>query len=184
MADTQAIDVKTRGLVFAVLAGWIKEKQGEDSFEDVARDLSPKTFDLLRSAQKGKWYLLEELTTLLEACGQKTDSPQNAWAEFGAYLCEVSLTTSFRGLIVFIDPVTLMKRMPLFWKRYFNAGDIRAEDVQPGKATLALAEPIGGEVITVMFTGWLRQALKMIGATGIEARGSDCCWQVSWEYKH
>jgi len=182
MAETQALNVGVRGLVFTIFADWLKAKQGEERFEEIKKGLQVESLELLASAQKGKWYPLQHLVALLEFCGQGTDSSQGSWLEFGSYLCEVSLTTSFKGLIVFIDPVTLMKRMPLFWRRYFNAGDMSVQKVSSGEALLVLGESVGRGVIPAVFEGWLKHALKMVGATGIEVQGSDCRWQLSWTW--
>jgi len=174
--------VKARGLLFQTMAGWIRKRHGFEPSEGLKHRLDAETLETLVSADKGGWYPLGRLVAALAACSELPASSPACFAEFGRYLCQVSLTTSFRGLIVFIDPVTLMKRMPLFWRRYFDAGLMRVEKVTDSGAVLSLAEPIHAPSVRRLFTGWIEHALEMVDAEDIKVSEEDCRWEVSWRW--
>jgi hypothetical protein len=180
-AAQEALGVKARGLVFTVLGDWLKEKHGEEGFAELIKGLSAEASELLSSARDGSKYPLQQLIAVLEAGARKSDSPHAYWAEFGSYLCKVSLATSFKGLIAYIDPVTLIKRMPSFWWRYFSAGDMQIEEVGRTKAVLSLGNPIGGEVISAMFTGWFDYALQKTDAAEVKVEAKGARWSISWQ---
>ncbi|MBD3285916.1 DUF2378 family protein [candidate division WOR-3 bacterium] len=178
-------NLKVRGLLFNILSDWYRDKYDCEVGEKFNKVLGPDTLGLLESAEKGSWYPAEHLMTVLKTCCQGREQKLKAaanLADYGRYLCEVSLTTSFRGLIVFIDPMTLMKRMPLFWRRYFSGVELKAERVSESNAVLILADELGEDLIPRMFAGWLNHALEMIGAEDINVAQGNRNWDVSWEW--
>ncbi|MBN2250689.1 MAG: hypothetical protein JW724_01265 [Candidatus Altiarchaeota archaeon] len=183
MAKTDiTTELKARGLLFKILTDWFSDRFGSEISKELKPDLDKETLDTLDSAEKGGWYPAERLIDTLTVCAQKPGASADCLSDFGSYLCHVSLTTSFRGLIVFIDPMTLMKRMPLFWRRYFNGVDLKAEQVSQADAVLSLEYDIGKGLIGKMFSGWLTQALEMIGANEIKVDEADFRWDVSWQW--
>lgn len=149
---------------------------------DLNETLSPETRELVLSAQKGGWYPLEQLLSALHAYATMYKPDEVRWGEFGVYLSDVSLMTSFRGLIVFIDPITLMKRIPLFWGRYFDGCDMNVDRVREKEAVLSLDLPFAADVISPLFSGWLRHALELVGADKIDIAGEGCRWKASWRW--
>lgn len=182
MAKTGVENLKARGLLFKTLAEWFHDRYGCDPKEKLETQLDAETLKILASAEKGGWYPANHLVDTLKACCQASGASSTWLPEFGGYLCQVSLTTSFRGLIVFIDPMTLMKRMPLFWRRYFNGIELRAERVNRSDTTLTIEEEIGEGLISKMFSGWLKYALEMIGADQIEVNQEKLGWDLSWQW--
>lgn len=172
--------VKSRGLLFTTIVQWLERNYSEELCNSIMESISPLALATLQSAEKSGWYPVEHLVEILRACPGKSDAVHRSCMDFGNYLCELSLSTSFKGLIVFIDPVTLIKRIPLFWDRYFDAGRMRADDVSNGKAMLRLEEPLGEETVTHLFSGWLEHALSMVGARNIEITGSQSHWKLTW----
>jgi len=178
-------DLKVRGLLFKTLSDWYRNNYDCEVGEKFAKVLEPETLGIMESAEKGGWYPAEHLMSVLKTCCEDKGKSKGASAnlsDYGRYLCQVSLTTSFRGLIVFIDPMTLMKRMPLFWRRYFSGIELHAESVSESNAELSLADEFGKELIPGMFAGWLNHALEMIGAEDIKVAQGERKWDVSWEW--
>ncbi len=173
-------EFKTRGLLFTTLAEWLENSYPEESRRAVKQSLSAGTLELLETASKGGWYPLKHLVEILRCCQAEKGKALRSCMDFGNYLCELSLSTSFKGLIVFIDPVTLVKRVPLFWERYFNAGRMRAEKVSEGQAVLSLEDPLDEDTVIKLFSGWLEHALTTVGARNVEINGTQSRWELSW----
>jgi len=182
MAPTQTLSVKTRGLVFAVLEDWLRDKLDDEEAAELRKSLPADTCEFLDAVKKGAWYPLERLLEALTVCAAHSGNPRDSWMDFGSYLCKVSLTTSFKGLIAYIDTVTFMRRLPIFFRRYFNGGDMRAEEVSGKQAVVSLQLPGGGEVLATVLAGWLRQALEMIGlqVVDIQTQEIPSRLRVSW----
>jgi hypothetical protein len=182
MAESGTRKVRARGLLFVTLGEWLSVTKGDEALGDLKDSLAPETKQLVISAQKGGWYPLEQLVSALRAYASKYRPDKVTWGEFGVFLSDVSLMTSFRGLIVFIDPVTLMKRIPLFWGRYFDGCDMNVENVREKEAVLSLDLPFETDVISPLFSGWLRHALELVGADKIGISGEGCRWKARWRW--
>lgn len=181
MAATQTVKVQVRGPVFTTFGEWFADVKGKNFYVEFKNRLPEEVSATLGEANRVKRYPLTHLLSLFEIAGEHFNVKE--LDEYGAYLCAFSLSTRFRDLAAYLDPETFIRRVPLFWSRYFDTGNLEVIELAPGKAILKLREPIGNHGITKMFTGWFRQALLMMRATNICVEGKDYTWHLSWNWK-
>ncbi|MBD3285024.1 hypothetical protein GF359_01490 [candidate division WOR-3 bacterium] len=180
MEEIKVLDVGVRGTIFTVFGEWLKGKLGEDKLNRFKGLLQAETAELLSRASRVKRYPLEKLLDILEVSEEKLAI--SAWDEFGVYLCEHSLSTRFSDLAAYLDPETFIRRIPLFWSRYFDAGKMRVAELSDDRAQLKLDEPFGDERIVLIFNGWFRQALSMMRASEINVESEGFSWSLSWRW--
>jgi hypothetical protein len=182
MAATQTVKVQVRGPVFTTFGEWFTDKKGKDAYLEFKNRLPEEVSATLAGANRVKRYPLTHLLTLFEVAEEHFKVKE--LNEYGAYLCAFSLSTRFRDLAAYLDPETFIRRMPLFWSRYFDGGNLEAEELAPGSAFLKLRNPIGNQSITLMFAGWFRQALFMMRATDVSVEGKDYSWKLAWKWSN
>lgn len=182
MATVETTEIKARGLLFTTLATWLGTQLREEELARFHAGLNDDTMKIIYSAEKGAWYPLQHLVSALSYLVGANKCGGNPLCEFGRHLCETSLTTSFKGLIVFIDPLTFIKRIPLFWRRYFRGGGVIISTLSPDKASVNFDAAVRNDTVLALFSGWLEQALNMVGASDIDIEVSEKAWQVSWSW--
>ncbi len=170
------------GLVFLSFAEWLTIEKREKELAGLEGTVHKETFELLRSADKSRKYPITHLSDLFDACREKLAFGNERWEAFGVHLCKVSLHTRFGGLASYLDPETFITRVPLFWWRYFEGSNMDVDDVTARSAFLRLREPAGVDELTPLFTGWLKEAMRMMDATGVEVDALDYTWRLSWEW--
>jgi len=180
MEETKVLNVGVRGTVFTTFGEWVKDRTGTDVFNQLKESLSAEEAELVTKASKIKRYPLERLLGVFDAAQKRLNLSE--WDEFGVYLCAFSLSTRFSDLTAYLDPETFIRRMPLFWSRYFDAGKMKVAELSDSKAILKLDEPVGDERIVHVFVGWFRQALSMMRASDIKVEGAEFSWRLSWKW--
>lgn len=94
--------------------------------------------------------------------------------------------TALKLLIRFLNPATLMKRLPMFWSKYFLGGPMPTVEIPPDPrhAIVRLHGFMGSRYIGVAIRSFAITIFEAMGSTGKvheTVDGDDLRWDVYWK---
>jgi hypothetical protein len=163
--------MRVKGTAIVGLASFVEQRHGREGAERWLAGARPEDRALASGSLASSWYPIGSWNRLADAyvdrLGGQDPTSFRAVAE---YTAARDLTTIFKILLKLATPTLLMQRSPSLWSRYFDVGEVTAEEVGPRAFVARIAAPIGideapGPVTcAVAVTAWLARALRMTGA--------------------
>jgi len=139
-----------------------------------------------------EWYPIEICEALVMAIeraltgGNRSPLP---W-EFGVQMAKVQLSGTYRAFHVQGNPRRQLQRLPVIWKTFFDDGEWKCVDEEPGRIELRYSDSAARtDALCRAAGGFLEEASRMAGAeqvkvlkTTCRALGDRCCtYEVRWE---
>jgi len=178
-----------RGVIWNFIKKWLRKKLGDKGFEDFLKNLSKEVRETLLEAKPKEWYPEEHLRRVLETSMEQIGKgDEGCIREIGAFVARESLSTFLKFLIKFASIPMVLRRMPVYWRRYTNIGEVRVK-IGKGKATGSLWRHDKGRVYCPMIEGWIKESLLCAGAKEVEVRevkcryrdkADHCEWEIKW----
>ncbi|MFH1459316.1 MAG: hypothetical protein ABIG64_02930 [Candidatus Omnitrophota bacterium] len=186
------MNANLKGSQFLIAKKFIEEKFGPEAFDKILEQLpDPDKTLLCRHLYSINMYPEQTLINLIIALDKifgKGD--YKLCEEIGAYGAEVGTAKIFKVFIHFGDPLFVLSRSPIFWKRIHDHGSIKVTSVKNNTATLQIQDYKTPHQSFCMLTiGYFKAILKMSGAKNIElfetkcvTKGANCCeFSAAWD---
>jgi len=159
-------DVEARGPNFVYARDYLLARIGERQWDDLVSSLPPEHKDVwTRRLLVTGVYPFSSFKAMLAALADFEGSkPAHETAKMYEYIAEQSLSTVHKFFFRLADPAFVIKRYPLLWTRFFNAGKVQVPHSVRGQAGLIFDVPN-------IFLDWLYPACLGYSSKAVEVSG-------------
>jgi len=182
------------GVNLVLVSMWLKERSGEEGFNEIKNKLSPKTCEDIENPSPGEWYPVSCMREIFDAVAAEfCPRYPDALVDYGRFAAEKSVKGFLRYLTRFLSMNQLIKRMGAFWKQYHKGGSLTAGEVteENGRRKVLVtvqSSELGTNACQVIH-GYLHGVIPLTNVSNIKIekltcvhKGNDSCsWLVSWD---
>jgi uncharacterized protein (TIGR02265 family) len=184
--------MKVKGVILYARREFVLEHFGKEGWERVLGALPEADRELLQgSFFAAQWYPFKTGERLDHAIVKVLGGgDENVFEDIGAKSAQRALSKEHKYFLTPGDPQAFMRRAGTIYDFYYDTGYREYEQAGPNSAVLTTYEAetySAADCLTVV--GWYKEALKMCGATHVEAteeecraKGGSCCrYRFRWE---
>ena len=172
-----------KGSLLVHTQDYVRRHHGESTWSSLVEQSSAADREILSGILlRGAWYPIgvvnRLVTRLCERRGRA--SADEEMRKLSGYIADSDLGTVYKMILGMGSPGFLVKRTGSLWGRYFDVGEMTADEISKRHWRLRLAMPVGEDAAPNRYfcgpgcPSWIEKGLVLTGATAARVEHVDC----------
>ncbi|MFB6203782.1 MAG: hypothetical protein ABEK01_04810 [Candidatus Nanohaloarchaea archaeon] len=163
--------MEVKGVTLKNQEKFVKEKFGEDGWEDLMEEFSEDTRELMEdTVLKSSWYPFDSFSEITrKICEEFYDGKPKDARELGRFHAEEVLSGIYRVWVKFTDPQGLADKSPMVLRKHYRPIEVEVVENVEGKARIRITElPVEDRYFEELVAGSMERGPELVGAENLE----------------